>query len=135
MWSHENSFKPVILTFVIVGAMSFEKGSVYFEIKTMIEAATIKSAERPKKNSVKLWWHQKRPKGQKDAKRAKTSNKSLSASFRPFGVFWLEGSLTKFFLALQLLTAAVAKFLLWNSHFLWKGCFLFYIFFFSFFLL
>ena len=46
--------RPVILTFVIVGAMSFEKGSVYFEIKTMIEAATIKSAERPKKNSVKL---------------------------------------------------------------------------------
>ena len=27
-----------------------------------------------KKNFVQLWWHQKRRKGQKDAKKAKTSN-------------------------------------------------------------
>ena len=50
------------------------KGSVYFDVKTSIEAATGKSAEGPKKNFIQLRQHRKRPKGRKDAERAKTSN-------------------------------------------------------------
>ena len=42
-----------------------------FQSKTYIEAATEKSAERPKKHFAKLWWHLKRSKGRKDAERAK----------------------------------------------------------------
>ena len=100
-------------------------GSIYFKVFTLIEAATKKSAQRPKK---KLRQTLMTP---KEAERAKTSNNpqhnplySLLAPFQPFGVFRSEGSLTKFFFrpcghaaSIWPKTAAVPKFLRQISHF------------------
>ena len=63
---------------VTILSSGIQLGSVYFVVKTTLEATTERKHQKAEKNCVELHSHRKAPKGQNDAKRAQTPNITIN---------------------------------------------------------